>query len=331
MKKRLTVLLVIVLTITFSFSVTTRIKDIAFFRGARDNQLFGIGLVVGLNGTGDSGNVNSPLLLEMMKKFGVQVSENDLKSKNTALVMVLADIPPFAKEGMRIDCVVASIADAKSLAGGYLLQTPLYGADGKVYAVAQGSVVIGGEDVKLSSNLQKRYRVVGYLPEGAIVERDIPSDMLDGDSVTILLRQPDITTAARVARAINEKFEMDLAKAIDPSAIKLTVPSAFQDDLITFLSLVEEIEVQPDVPARIVVNERTGTVLFGGDVKLSDFVISYGNFTISVTGGKIGDKDATISNLVSALKAAGATPQDIIAILQVIYESGYITGELIIM
>lgn len=329
---RKTLFLVLLLAILSSlFSITTRIKDIAFFRGARDNQLFGIGLVVGLNGTGDSGNVNSPLLLEMMKKFGVQVPEEDLRSKNTALVMVLADIPPFAKEGMRIDCVVASIADAKSLAGGYLIQTPLYGADGKVYAVAQGSVTLGGEDVKLSASLQKRYKVVGYLPEGAIVERDIPSEMLEGDSVTILLRNPDITTAARVARAINEKFEMDLAKAVDPSAIRVTVPSAFQDDLITFLSLVEEIEVQPDLPAKIVVNERTGTVLFGGDVKLSDFVITYGNFTVSVSAGKIGDKEATVANLVNALKAAGATPQDIIAILQVLHRSGYILGELIIM
>ncbi|PLV60341.1 flagellar basal body P-ring protein FlgI [Thermotoga sp. KOL6] len=329
--RKITSLLLIILVLGSIFSVTTRIKDIAFFRGARDNQLFGIGLVVGLNGTGDSGNVSSPLLLEMMKKFGVQVPEEDLKSKNTALVMVLADIPPFAKEGMRIDCVVASIADAKSLEGGYLIQTPLYGADGKVYAVAQGSVSLGGEDVKLSANLQKRYKVVGYLPGGAIVERDIPSDMLEGDTVTILLKQPDITTAARVEKAINEKFEMDLAKAVDPSAIKLTIPSAFQNDLITFLSLVESIEVQFDLPARIVVNERTGTVLFGGDVKIADFVISYGNFTISVSSGKIGDKDATVANLVNALKAAGATPQDIIAILQVLYESGYITGELIIM
>lgn len=324
-------LLVLISASLMLFPSVVRLKDIAFFSGARDNQLFGVGLVVGLNGTGDSGNVNTPLLAEMVKKFGVQIPADSVKSRNTAIVMVLADIPPFAKNGMRINCVVASLADAKSLEGGFLVQTPLYGADGRVYAVAQGPVSVGGLDARESANLQKRYKVVGYIPGGAIVERDIPSSLAESDSVSIFLREPNVTMAARVASAINKKFEMILAKAVDPSTVKVVIPTVFRDDVITFLAILEDVEVQLDSPARIVVNERTGTVVIGGNVKLTDFVVSYGNFTISVSSGKIGDKEATVANLVSALRAAGATPQDIIAILQVLHKAGYIAAELVIM
>lgn len=325
------VLLSLILVSVIVFSVTVRLKDIAMFRGARDNQLFGIGLVIGLNGTGDSGKVVSSLLANMIKNFGLDVDKDQLKSKNTALVMVLADIPPFYKEGMKLDCIVASISDAKSLEGGFLVQTPLYGADGKVYAVAQGPISIGGMDVKGSANLQVRYKVIGYIPGGAIVENEIPHNIVEDDTVSILLRNPDITTAARVASSINNKFDMKLAKAEDPSTIKVKIPDVFKDDVITFLSLLEEIEVVPDIPAKVVVNERTGTVVFGGSVKLSDFTISYGSFTISIVNGKINEGEATVQNLVNALKALGATPQDIIAILQSLHEAGVLHGELIVM
>ncbi len=332
--RKISVVLVLSLTFLMVFSQSVRLKDIATFRGARDNQLFGIGLVIGLDGTGDSGKINSTLLANMIAHFGVNIDAGDLKTKNTAIVMVLADIPPFYKEGMRLDVVVASIGDAKSLYGGYLVQTPLYGADGKVYAVAQGPVSLGGEDVKGSSNLQKRYQVIGYIPGGAIVENEIPVSLVDSDSVTILLNNPDITTAARCAQAINMKFSTKLAKAVDPSMIKVKVPEAFKDDIITFLSMLEDVEVVPDQPARVVVNERTGTIVFGGNVKISDFTLSYGNFNITIKAGKIQgeeEKEATIGNLVSALKALGATPQDIISILQVLHEAGVLHAQLVVM
>ena len=324
----------LILAASLLLSQVVRIKDIAMFRGARDNQLFGIGVVVGLNGTGDSNKINSTLLANMVSHFGVNINPSDIKSKNTALVMVLADIPPFYKEGMRLDVVVASIGDAKSLEGGYLIQTPLYGADGKVYAVAQGSISLGGQDVKSSANLQKRYKVIGFIPRGAIIENEIPASIVDKDTVTILLNFPDITTAARVAKAINTRFSTKLAKAVDPSSIKVKIPEAFKDDVITFLSMIEDIEVVPDQPARVVINERTGTVVFGGDIKISDFTLSYGNFNISIKAGKIVGKEeseATISNLVAALKALGATPQDIIAILQVLHRAGVLQAQLVVM
>ena len=334
MKKMILVILVI-LSVSL-LSVNVRLKDIAVFRGARDNQLFGIGLVIGLDGTGDSGTINSTLIANMASHFGINIPENQLKSKNTALVMVVADIPPFYKEGMRLDVVVASIGDAKSLEKGYLIQTPLYGADGNVYAVAQGAVSLGGEDVKSSASLQKRYKVIGFVPGGAIVEREIPAKLRSDDgTVTILLRNPDITTAARVASAINSKLGSKMAKAEDPSSIKVKVPDAFKDDLITFLALLEEIEVTPDTVAKVIVNERTGTIVFGGDVKISDFTLSYGNFNITITNGEIAGKEgslkATIGNLVSALKALGATPQDIIAILQALHDAGVLHAQLVVM
>ncbi len=329
MKKILIALIAISVSV---FSISVRIKDIAMFRGARDNQLFGIGVVVGLNGTGDSGSINSSLIANMATRFGVSIDPKDIKSKNTAIVMVFADIPPFYKEGMRLDVVVASIGDAKSLTGGYLIQTPLYGADGKVYAVAQGPITLGGEDVKGSSNLQKRYKVVGYIPGGAIVEQEIPTQLADAkNTVTLLLNNPDITTAARVADAINNKFGEKLAKALDPSMVRVKIPDAFKDDLISFLAIVEDISVVPDMPARVIVNERTGTVVFGGDVKVADFTLSYGNFNITVSNGKIDKDEATVGNLVAALKSLGATPQDIIAILQTLHKSGVLLANLVVM
>lgn len=332
MKKVLFVLFLVIL-ITQIFSIT-RIKDIAIFRGARDNQLFGLGVVVGLNGTGDSGKINSTLLSNMAKVFNISIDAADLKTRNSALVMVLADIPPFYKEGMRLDVTVASIGDAKSLQGGLLIQTPLYGADGNVYAVAQGNISVGGNEVKVSANLQSKYKIVGYIPNGAIVEKEIPSEFVESNNVTILLRTPDFTTAARVAQAINTTFDRKIAKAVDASSIKTQIPSAFEDDVVTFLSLVEEIEVSVDQPAKIVVNEKTGTVVFGGNVRVLDFTLSYGVFNISVKNGKVlSDKqvDATVSELVTALKSLGATPQDIIAILQTMHSAGVLLADLVVM
>ncbi|KAF2957723.1 flagellar biosynthesis protein FlgI [Thermotoga sp. Ku-13t] len=324
-------LMIIVLTVTIFASA--RIKDIARFRGVRDNQLFGIGIVVGLNGTGDSGKINSTMLSNIAKTLGVTMNPEDLKTRNSAMVMVVADIPPFFKEGMRLDVVVASIGDAKSLEGGILLQTPLFGADGNVYAVAQGSVSTGGAEVKVSANLQSKYKVVGFIPAGAIVEREIPFEFAQASTVTLLLNRPDFTTAARVAQAINSTFDRKIAKAIDASTIKIDVPSAFEDDVISFLALVEEIEVSVDTPAKVVVNEKTGTIVFGGNVKVLDFTLSYGVFNVTIRNGKLAEDgtEATVGALVSALKSLGATPQDIIAILQSMHKAGVLLAELVVM
>ncbi len=330
MKKRI-VLLLLVLVVFLTFASSARIKDIAKFRGARDNQLFGVGLVVGLNGTGDSGTLNSTLLTNMLKNFGITIDQNLLKTKNAAIVMVVADIPAFYKSGMRLDVTVASINDAKSLQNGILLQTPLYGADGNVYAVAQGPVTLGGTEVKGSQNLQKRFPVVGTVIGGAIIEREIPIQIIDANTVTLLLNYPDFSTAAKVALTVNQQFGSKLAKAVDGSTINIVVPDVFSDDIISFLALIEEIEVPVDRPAQVVINERTGTVVFGGDIQIADFVLSYGNFVISVSGGQIGDKKANISNLVTALKSLGATPQDIIAIIQEMSKAGVIFAEVKIM
>ncbi|WP_041078368.1 flagellar basal body P-ring protein FlgI [Thermotoga caldifontis] len=326
-------LFLMMIVLTVAIFASARIKDIAKFRGVRDNQLFGIGIVVGLNGTGDSGKINSTVLSNIAKTLGVTMNPEDLKTRNSAMVMVVADIPPFFKEGMRLDVVVASIGDAKSLEGGILLQTPLFGADGNVYAVAQGSVSTGGAEVKVSANLQSKYKVVGFIPAGAIVEREIPFEFAQSSTVTLLLNRPDFTTAARVAQAINTTFDRKIAKAIDASTIKIDVPSAFEDDVISFLALVEEIEVSVDAPAKVVVNEKTGTIVFGGNVKVLDFTLSYGVFNVTIRNGKLAENgtEATVGALVSALKSLGATPQDIIAILQSMHKAGVLLADLVVM
>ncbi|MBL5981042.1 flagellar P-ring protein FlgI [Petrotoga sp. HKA.pet.4.5] len=328
MRKNLFVTFLLILIINVYVFAGVRIKDISDFRGARDNQLFGIGLVTGLNGSGDSGDVPSEMINNMLANFNINLTSY-VETENTALVMVFADIPSFYKEGMRLDVTVAAIGDSDSIENGVLMQTPLYGADNKVYAVAQGNVLTGGANIRSSSNLQERYKVVGYIPEGAIIEKEIPAQIVNENTVTINLKQPDITTSARVANAINSTFSLKIAKALDPSSIRIEVPKYFEDDIISFLALIEEIEITPDVKAKIVINEKTGTIVLGGDVEIADFTVSYGNFSVSVENGKISGKPATISNLITALKTAGATPQDIIAIIQ--SAQAYLYADLVVM
>lgn len=325
MKKFLIFAFIIILSITM-FSV--RLKDISNFRGARDNQLFGIGLVTGLDGTGDGGEVTSEMLDNMINNLGIDLTQQ-IKSDNTAIVMVYADIPPFYKEGMRLDINVAAIGDSNSLENGVLIQTPLYGADNKVYAVAQGNILTGGANVKNSSNLQDKYKIVGSIPEGAIIENEIPYNIIDENSVTINLKKPDFTTASRVSMAINSALSRDISKAQDAASIKVEIPAMFNDDIISFLAMLEEIEVRPDQTSKIIINQRTGTVVLGGNIEIEDFTLSYGNFVISVEGGKIGDKSASVQNLIGALKAAGALPQDIISIIQAI--ESHIYAEIVVM
>ncbi len=337
MKKLIFVSILITIFAIYTLgAAVARIEDIAKIRGAMDNQLFGVGVVVGLDGSGDSGQVPSTLIANMLKNFGVVTTAAELKSKNSALVMVTADIPPFYYPGMKLNVTVSSIGDAKSLKGGVLLQTPLYGADGNVYAVAQGQISLGGAQTKQSASLQQRYLLVGTIPNGAIVQKLIPSQIVKKNTVTLLLNKPDFVTAARVAQAINTKFDTNLAKAEDAAAVDVEVPKIFRNNLIDFLAIVQQIQVSPNIPQQIVINERTGTIIFGGNIQLPDFTMSYGNFSISATDGKVsagGTKTTsnTISNLISALKALGATPQDIIAIIEALHRSGIIQQSVVVM
>jgi len=328
MRKNLFIIFLLILFINVYAFAGVRIKDISNFRGARDNQLFGIGLVTGLDGSGDSGDVPSEMINNMLANFNINLTSY-VETENTALVMVFADIPSFYKEGMRLDVTVAAIGDSDSIENGILMQTPLYGADNRVYAVAQGNVLTGGANVRASSNLQDRYKVVGYIPGGAIIEKEIPAQIVHEGTVTINLKQPDITTSSRVANAINSTFSLKIAKPVDPSSIRIEVPKYFEDDIISFLALIEEIEIIPDVKAKIVINEKTGTIVLGGDVEIADFTVSYGNYSVSVENGKVGGKPATVANLITALKTAGATPQDIIAIIQ--SAKSYIYADLVVM
>lgn len=336
LRKILYVSLFVVLASGIFAASVVRIEDIAKIRGAMDNQLFGVGVVTGLDGSGDSGQVPSTLIANMLKNFGVITTAAELKSKNSALVMVTANIPPFYYPGMKLDVTISSVGDAKSLKGGVLLQTPLYGADGNVYAVAQGQVSLGGNETNQSASLQKRYLLVGTIPNGAIVQKLIPSDIVKSNTVTLLLNKPDFVTAARISQAVNGKFENSIAKAVDAAAVNVKVPKIFQNKLIDFLAIVEQILVTPNIPQEIVINERTGTVVFGGNIKLPDFTMSYGNFSISITNGNVstsGTKTTanTIANLISALKGLGATPQDIIAIIESLHKSGIIQQNVVVM
>ncbi len=335
-KKGIIICLILLIAATAVFSARVRLKDIARFRGARDNQLFGVGLVVGLAGSGDSGLVPSTLLSNMLNNFGITAEAAQLQSNNNALVMVTADIPPYFKPGMRLDVNVAAIGDSVSVQNGVLVQTPLYGADGVVYAVAQGQVSTGGEDIQASINLQQRYQVVGSVPNGALVEKEVPTEIVSSDTITLLLLNPDFTTSARTAQAINSKFDENIARALDATAIKIKIPDVFRDDLITFLSIIEEVEVIPDVVAKVIVNERTGTVVMGGDVKVDDFTVAYGGFSVTIESGRLVDgenpgSESSIQNLVSGLKSIGAKPQDIIAVLEAMKSAGVLHAELVVM
>jgi flagellar P-ring protein precursor FlgI len=337
MKKILLTTILLSLIIMAFANPIVRLKDIAFFAGARDNQLFGIGLVVGLNGTGDSGKLSISMLANVIKKFGIDTTSSDIKSKNVAVVMVTANIPPFYKSGMKLNVTVSAIGDAKSLENGTLLQSPLQAADGNVYAVAQGKVSIGGVVGKKSKvGAQERFKTVGTIINGAIVERPIPATLEKDDKISILLYNPDFTTASRVALSINNETGSKLAKAADASTIKVSVPKVFRDDLVDFLALLEGTKVIPDLPARIIINQKTGTIISGANAKIAPISISYGSINITITDSPSATgtgviKANTVGDLVKALSALGTKPSDIIAILEAIKSSGALYAEIVEM
>ncbi len=280
-------LLAIALLIVCSAKASAvRLKDLSSIKGIRHNQVIGYGLVVGLNGTGDKEYTRFTVqsLVNMIERMGIHVDEKDVLVKNVAAVMVTAMIPPFARIGNKIDVVVSSIGDAKSLQGGTLLLTPLRGVDRKVYALAQGPVAVGGFTARGAARggVTKNHTTAGRIARGATIEREIPVSMQDKQEFMITLNNPDFTTAVRVCDAINEKLGRVLATTTDSGTLKLQVPEDFQDRVVQMVALVENLEVTPDTVAKVVLNEKTGTVVIGENVRISTVAVAHGSLSIQI-------------------------------------------------
>lgn len=345
---------------------SSRIKDLTIMEGARDNQLIGYGLVSGLAHTGDGTQVTQTIqsIANMLQRFGVNVPTATLTSGNVAAVMVTTDIGPSLHSGVRADVTISSVGDAKSLQGGILLQTPLLGADDIVYAVAQGPIAvggfIGGTEGGGGSTVQKNHPTVGIITNGAIVEREIPSQVVKNDNINLLLRNPDYTSAARMAEAINEVFPHS-ALAKDAATVSVLVPKDYADYQVNFIATLGAIVVAPDVPARIVINERTGTIIATSTVRISTVAVSHGSLTITIAsnlsvsqpnafskgrtvttpsttttvnekhgGFKIVDEAPSIERVAAALNALGLSTRDMMAIFQSMKKAGALQAELIL-
>jgi len=259
---------------------TSRIKDLANVEGIRQNQLIGYGLVVGLNGTGDTLN-NTPFtkqsLQGMLERLGINIRGQQIRTGNVAAVMVTANLPPFGTQGTRIDVTASAMGDAKSLLGGTLLVTPLLGADGNVYAVAQGSLAIGGFQVEgEAAKITRGVPTVGRLPNGAIIEREIEFTLGTLGQLRLSLRNPDFTTAKRIAIAVNDYMGAPVAEPVDPSTVQLTLPKKFPQNLVAMLTEIEQLQVEPDVAAKIVIDERSGVIVIGRDVRVSTVAVAVG-------------------------------------------------------
>jgi len=347
---------------SFDTADAVRLKDIVEIQGVRKNQLVGYGLVVGLDGTGDGKKTLFTLrsMISMLEKMGVTIRSEDFQVKNVAAVMVTAIMPPFAKPGNRIDVLVSSIGDAKNLQGGTLMLTTLKGVDGNVYAVAQGPVNTGGfRDAGFGSTVTKNFPTVGRVLSGATIEREIPNDFAARDTLTFSLLHPDVTTAARVIDAINGQFDVPVARAADPGTIEIHIPDRLVGDKVPLLASLSELEVEPDNDAKVVINERTGTVVMGNQVRISTIAIAHGNLSIIVREGRkayqplpfsdgrtvttpnteidvqengnqlmIVPTGVSIGDVVNALNALGVTPRDLIAIFQAIKAAGALQADL---
>jgi flagellar P-ring protein precursor FlgI len=349
-------------------SSASRIKDIVDVEGIRDNLLVGYGLVVGLNGTGDTLR-NAPFtqqsLIAMLERLGVNTRGTQLKTDNVAAVMVTASLPPFAAQGTHIDITVSALGDATNLQGGVLLVTPLMGADGQVYAVAQGSVATGGFAAQgEGASVVRGVPTNGRIANGAIVEREIEFKLADLQKLRLSLRNPDLTTAVRVANAVNSFLGNATASADNPTTVELTVPAAYRGNVVGLLTEIEQLRVEPDLPARVVIDEGSGIIVMGQDVRVSKVAIAQGNLTISVSespqvsqpapfsengqtvvvprtnieieeekGRQLAVVDGSISlkDLVDGLNALGVNPRDMISILQAIKAAGALQAEIEVM
>ena len=268
-------------------NAASRIKDIVDFEGVRDNMLVGYGLVVGLNNTGDTlatGHFTKESLQSMLNRLGVQTTDTGLSSKNVAAVMVTASLPPFARQGSRIDVTVSALGDAGSLLGGTLLVTPLMGANGEVYAVAQGQLAVGGfKTGGEAETVTKGVPTSGRIPNGGIVEREVGFELAAPKRVRMTLRNPDFTTARRLAQAVNAFLGTDAARPSDPGTVELKIPRGYQNNIVGLLTDIEQLRIEPDQMARIVIDEQSGTIVMGENVKISTVAIAQGALTIRIT------------------------------------------------
>ncbi len=343
-----------------------RIRDFTTIAGARDNQLVGFGLVAGLPNEGDRDPIyTKQTVANMLRRFGINVPPTTLSAKNVAVVMVTAEIPPFVQSGQRLDVEVASMGDAKSLQGGVLLQTPLLGADNKVYAVAQGALTVGGFTAGTGggggASVTKNIPTTAQITGGALVERAIPTTVVNDDAIELLLRDPDFVSAARVAAAVNAAFT-NSAVALNSSTVRVQLPKDVGASPVDFIAQLQGIEVKPDVPARVIINERTGTIVATADIQISSCAISQGNITINVASTLNVSQPAPFSNtgqtvvtpstttdvtenkssvvtfpelptvekVAAALNTLGATPRDIMAIFVAMKQAGALQAQLIV-
>ncbi len=303
-KRLILIALVLILGASFGFP-QSRVKDVAMVVGARENQLIGYGVVIGLNNQGDSdASLIRISIQNMIKRFGLTIEENGIKAKNAAAVMVIAKMPPFARNGSKLDVTISSLADAKALQGGMLLQTPLVGGDGKVYAMAQGGVATGGFLAGTSgpggAALQKNHPTVATIPGGAIVEREIPTDLFQGGFLQIALRENDFTSSVRLANAINEQMA-PIAQAVSGSTVRVFVPREAQneDRIMEFVARVENVIFRPDAAARIVINEKTGTIVANTKIRIDSVAVAQGNLTVAITSTQnVSQPNALTGNII---------------------------------
>jgi flagellar P-ring protein precursor FlgI len=347
----------------FRSMAASRIKDIASFEGVRDNQLVGYGLVVGLNGSGDRSQTffSTQTLANMLLRSGVTINPQQVRVKNIAAVMVTATLPPFIRQGSRIDVTVSSIGDAQNIQGGVLIMTPLLATNNQVYVTAQGEVTLGGFSAGGTANrVQTNHPTVGRIPNGGLVEKDVAVDFSGKAQLNLVLKQNDFTTVSRAVRAINQSSGSNVASAIDGRTIAIKVPSDYGSHIIDFMSMVENATMDIDMPAKVVLNERTGTIVMGKDVRISEVSIIHGSLSLQVgtlfnvsqpapfsQGGQttvVPDKSisvqeekgrtvtlregASVEEVVRALNAVGAGPRDVISILQAIKAQGALQAEL---
>jgi flagellar P-ring protein FlgI len=366
-----TVAITLIVLVAWTYAKPTqamsRIKDLASVEGVRENQLVGYGLVVGLNGSGDTLN-NSPFTRQsaqaMLERLGLNTRGANMRTANMAAVIVTANLPPFGTQGVRIDVTVSSLGDAKSLQGGTLLVTPLLGADGEVYAVAQGSVAIAGFSAQgEAASITRGVPTVGRIANGALIEREIDFQLNRQRGLRLALRNPDFTTARRIAAAINDFIGDSTAEPVDPSTVTVQLPKTYKGNMIQLLTEIEQLRVEPDQRARVVVDERSGIIVMGRDVRVSNVAVAQGNLTVTIseqpqvsqpaplsngqttvvprTGVKVdtGDQSrlaivkegVTLREVVDGLNALGIGPRDLISILQAIKASGALQADIEVM
>ncbi len=349
------------------FSRAERLMDIVDVQGVRTNQLLGYGLVVGLDGTGDKtkkGHFTSQSLVNMLREFGISLGSSDPSLKNVAAVSVSAVLPPFVRSGQEIDVTVSSIGDASSLKGGTLLMTPLKGIDGEIYAIAQGNMVVGGASAGGASGSKVTINTVtvGRVPNGAIVERTVPSSFNNGQEIVLTLKEPGFTNARRIVRKVNEHFGPDVAKAHDGASVVIAAP-VDNSQRVTFMSVLERLEIIPSTPpARVIFNSRTGTVVMGQNVRVSPAAVSHGSLVVTIQESKSvsqpnafasGTTETTdesqvaieeqrgrmfyvpesvsLQEIVTAINGVGASPTDLMSILQALKEAGALRAELVVI